>query len=224
MAAFLAATEGDPTFENLVAKNRHEGRVGDEVYEAIIDTATQSRYAPGTLSAVETTALYSQFERRMRDFDVELIGDTATDEERARILYELRNWLRAWTRELMSDGERVDWLEADKPNLTFEDLVDDLRVKGHDDDAIHVAIIEISIPSRASGTEAESANGRSSSDPLHAFSDNLAREQHELRESLDAQRMQVDEYKGCWRRKILNSPRSSRSGHSSSETGKMRSS
>ena len=44
----------------LVAHNEAKGLVGDAVYEAIIDTATHGHNAPGTLSDIETTAVYSR--------------------------------------------------------------------------------------------------------------------------------------------------------------------
>ena len=141
VAAFLAATLGDLTPEDLVART---GRVGGpDYYEAVIAIATHGGYAPGKVSAVETTALYSQFELRMRDFDEQLIRDGASVEERARILYELRNWLRAWTRELMDNRVLAEFLAAKEANPRFEDLAAKFGAMGlvDDADAVYEAII-----------------------------------------------------------------------------------
>jgi hypothetical protein len=43
MAESLDSTDPNPTFEALVERQRSRGRVGDEIYEAIIASATRSR-------------------------------------------------------------------------------------------------------------------------------------------------------------------------------------
>jgi hypothetical protein len=43
LAVWLADNERNPTFEQLVALNERRGLVGDDVYEAIIASSTQSR-------------------------------------------------------------------------------------------------------------------------------------------------------------------------------------
>ncbi len=42
-AEHLTANEPNPSFEDLVARQQAKGRVGDEIYEAIIASATRSR-------------------------------------------------------------------------------------------------------------------------------------------------------------------------------------
>lgn len=141
VADFLATYEGNPTFEELVALNESRGLVGDAVYEAIIATATHGHHPPGTLSDIETTALYTEFELRMRDYNEQLTGAGVSAEQRARILSELRNSLRAWTRELMSNREVAEFLTAYEGNPSFEDLVARNEAKGLAGDAVYEAII-----------------------------------------------------------------------------------
>jgi hypothetical protein len=142
VADFLAASETRSTFEELVAHSQAKGLVGDEVYEAIITSATNGHYAAATLSDVETTALYSQFELQMREYNARLLHDGVGIEERARIVCELRSSLRAWTRDLMSNRPAAEWLEANESNPSFEDLVARNEAKGLVGDAIYDAIIE----------------------------------------------------------------------------------
>ncbi|MGX9791297.1 toxin glutamine deamidase domain-containing protein [Mycobacterium sp. MMS18-G62] len=141
VADFLAASEANPSFEDLVARNEAKGLVGDGVYEAIIHSATHGHYAAGTLSDVETTSLYSQFEVQMREYNERLLRDGVGVEERARIVCELRSSLRAWTRDLMSNRPAAEWLAANESNPGFEDLVARNVAKGLEGDAVYEAII-----------------------------------------------------------------------------------
>ena len=153
VAEFLAAYETHPTFEELVAHNQAKGLVGDAVYEAIINTATHSYNAPGTLSDIETTDLYSQFELQMRAYHDQLIRDGVSVEQRARTLSELRNSLRAWTRDLMSNRVVAEFLAAYEGRSTFEDLVAHYEEKGLVGDAVYEAVIHTATHSHyAAGT------------------------------------------------------------------------
>jgi PII-like signaling protein len=141
IADFLATYEGNPSFADLVAHNEGKGLVGDAVYEAIIHTATHSHYAPGTLSDIETTDLYSQFELQMRSYHELLIRDGVNVEDRARILSELRNALRGWTRDLMSNRVVAEFLAEYEGRPTFEELVAHNEARGVEGDAVYEAII-----------------------------------------------------------------------------------
>jgi hypothetical protein len=141
-AEVLAANESNHTFADLVARHEQNGLVGDAVYEAIIDTATHNRYAPGTLSGVETTAVYSDFEHRLRELNEQLTRDGVGVEERARALSDLRTSLRTWTRELMANRAAADWLAANETPLSFEDLVARKEARGLVGDAVYEDIID----------------------------------------------------------------------------------
>jgi hypothetical protein len=141
-ADFLAANERTSTFDELVARNEARGLIGEAVHEAIIQTATQGRFAPGSLSDVETTSVYSDFEVRLRELNEQLVRDGMPVGERARLLSDLRSSLRGWTRELMSNRLAADWLAANESNPTFEDLVARYEAKGLTGDAVYDAIVD----------------------------------------------------------------------------------
>jgi hypothetical protein len=160
VADFLAASEGNPSFGDLVAHNEAKGLTGDAVYEAIIHTATHGHYAAGTLSDVETTALYSQFELQMRDYNERLLHEGVGAQERARIVCELRSSLRAWTRDLMSNRAAAEWLAANESNPSFEDLVARNEAKGLVGDAVHEAIIHTATHSHYAAATLSNAETR----------------------------------------------------------------
>ncbi len=152
-AEVLAANESTLTFDELVARNEAKGLTGDAVYEAIIDTATHGRFAPGSLSDVETTLVYSDFELRLRELNEQLVRDGMPVEERARLLSDLRSSLRGWTRELMSNRAAADWLAANESNPSFDDLVARYEAKGLTGDAVYEAIVDAATHSHyATGT------------------------------------------------------------------------
>jgi hypothetical protein len=152
-ADWLAANESNPSFEDLVARYEAKGLTGDAVYEAVVDSATHSHYATETLSNAETRTVYTTFELRMREVGEQLASDEVGLEEQARTLYELRASIRTWTRSLMADRETADYLTANEPNPTFEDLVARQRAKGRVGDEIYEAIIASATRSRASVNE-----------------------------------------------------------------------
>ncbi|MGV0815337.1 toxin glutamine deamidase domain-containing protein [Mycolicibacterium boenickei] len=141
-ADWLSTNTSNPTFEELVARNEERGLIGDAVYEAIVETATHSRLAPGSLSDVETGAIYSQFELGMRALNEQMVRDEVSIEDRARTLAGLRSSLRAWTRELMENRPAADWLSANESAPTFEDLVARYEAKGLTGNAVYQAIID----------------------------------------------------------------------------------
>ncbi len=149
-ADLLAGLESDPTFDDLVARHQARGLVGDEVYDAIIDTATRSHYAASTLSDLETRTVYTQGELRMRELKQQLIDEGRSPEDIARTMYEMRRTIRTWTRELMSNRPLADYLNEKESNPTFEQLVEKNRSKGLEGDDIYRAIIDSSTRSRGS--------------------------------------------------------------------------
>jgi hypothetical protein len=154
VADFLTMYEGSPTFDQLVARNEARGLDGDAIYEAIIESATHSHYAQGTLTDAETRTVYTTFELRMRLVHEQLVSSDAGLEEQARALYGMRAELRMWTRSLMENREMAEWLNANEPNPTFEALVERQRKKGLTGDAIYEAIIASATRSRASVNDA----------------------------------------------------------------------
>ncbi|CDO28960.1 alpha/beta hydrolase [Mycolicibacterium porcinum] len=141
-AEFLARATVNPTFEDLVARNAERGLAGDAIFEAIIDSSTHSRLAPGSLTDIETGAVYSQFELGLRSLNEQLVRDGVSAEDRARQLSGLRSSLRSWTRELMENRAAADWMAANESNPSFEDLVARYERKGLTGDDVYNAIID----------------------------------------------------------------------------------
>jgi glycerophosphoryl diester phosphodiesterase len=141
-AEVLAANENTSTFAELVARHEADGLEGDAVFEAIIDTATHSRYTPGTLSGVETSSVYADFEHRLRELNEQLTRDGVSVEERARTMADLRGSLRLWTRELMANRAAAQWLAANENTLGFEELVARKQARGLQGDAVYEDIID----------------------------------------------------------------------------------
>ncbi|MCP3812082.1 hypothetical protein NLX62_07065, partial [Mycobacteriaceae bacterium Msp059] len=105
-------------------------------------------HASGTLSEGQAIAAFSEGEARMRDLDDRLIHDGVSAEERARQLSELRNSLRTWAYDLMSNREAAEFLSRSTVNPTFEHLVAGNAERGLTGDAIFEAIIDSSTHSR----------------------------------------------------------------------------
>ncbi|KMV15170.1 hypothetical protein ACT17_26295 [Mycolicibacterium conceptionense] len=141
-AEFLARATVNPTFEDLVARNTERGLTGDAIFEAIIDSSTHSRLAPGSLTDIETGAVYSQFELGLRALNEQMINDGLSAEDRARQLSALRSSLRSWTRELMENRAAADWMAANESNPSFEDLVARYERKGLTGEDVYDAIID----------------------------------------------------------------------------------
>lgn len=108
------------------------------------------RYSGGTLSDEETRTVYLHGELRMRQLNEELIRRGVSAEKRAHIMFEQRNKLRSWARQLMSDRQLAEYLNANERNLTFEDLVAKNQARGLSGDALYDAIVESSTRSRPS--------------------------------------------------------------------------
>lgn len=107
-------------------------------------------YNPGSLSAEEARTVYTQGELRMRELNKQLADQGLSTEERAKVMFEQRNALRSWTRDLMSNRALADQLNATEPNLTFGDLVAKNQARGVTGDDLYRGIIESSTRSRTS--------------------------------------------------------------------------
>ena len=107
-------------------------------------------YNPGSLSESETRTVYAQGELRMRDLNDQLTRQGVSAEERAKVMFEQRNALRSWSRDLMKNRTLADQLNRTDPNLTFDDLVAKNAAKGIKSDEIYQKIIESATRSRPS--------------------------------------------------------------------------
>jgi hypothetical protein len=86
----------------------------------------------------------------MRELRDQLLRDGVSAEERARTMYGMRATIRTWTRSLMADRQMAEWLNANEPNPTFDELVARNRAKGRVGDEIYEAIVASSTRSRGS--------------------------------------------------------------------------
>ncbi|MDM4142592.1 MULTISPECIES: hypothetical protein [Mycobacterium] len=107
-------------------------------------------YNTGTLSAEEARTVYAQGELRMRQLNEQLIKQGLSPEARAKMMFELRNSLRSWTRELMADRGLADQLNATQPNKALDELIAKAQANGLKGDSVWNSIIESSTRSRPS--------------------------------------------------------------------------
>nr|WP_234712904.1 alpha/beta hydrolase [Mycolicibacterium komanii] len=106
-----------------------------------IRTLGLPNHARASLSDAEATTVYGEGEQRLRELADRLAGDRVDLRERARILSEHRNALKAWTRELMANRELADLLAARDTTETFDDLVAHNEAKGLVGEEIYETII-----------------------------------------------------------------------------------
>ncbi|WP_329604374.1 alpha/beta hydrolase [Mycolicibacterium fortuitum] len=185
-AEFLARATVNPTFEDLVARNAERGLTGDAIFEAIIDSSTHSRLAPGSLTDIETGAVYSQFELGLRALNVQMVNDGHSAEDRARTLSGLRSSLRAWTRELMENRPAADWMAANESNPSFDDLVARYERKGLTGDDVYNANID-------SATHSHYSAGTLTNEETRTVYTNYELRMRELRDQLLRDGVSVEE-------------------------------
>ncbi|MEX3654969.1 MULTISPECIES: alpha/beta hydrolase [Mycolicibacterium] len=185
-AEFLARATVNPTFEDLVARNAERGLTGDAIFEAIIDSSTHSRLAPGSLTDIETGAVYSQFELGLRALNAQMVNDGHSAEDRARTLSGLRSSLRAWTRELMENRPAADWMAANESNPSFDDLVARYERKGLTGDDVYNAIID-------SATHSHYSAGTLTNEETRTVYTNYELRMRELRDQLLRDGVSVEE-------------------------------
>ena len=78
--------------------------------QGVPDALGVPSYTPGTLTDAEARAAYTDGERRMHDLNERLTREGLGLEERARLMSKLRDSLRAWTRDLMSNRGVAEFL------------------------------------------------------------------------------------------------------------------
>ena len=118
-------------------------------------------YNPGTLSPDEARTVYLQGEQRMRQLNEQLMQQGVSPEQRAKTMFDLRNQLRSWSRDLMSERALADQLNATEPNLTLDQLIAKNQAKGLTGNDIWNSIIDSSTRSRGS------VNATLGIDPAH---------------------------------------------------------
>ncbi|OBB97167.1 alpha/beta hydrolase [Mycolicibacterium peregrinum] len=139
----------DPT--ELPAQDRTEGH--DYPPDHISDLLDLPAYHPGSLSDYEVRSVYLNGEQRMHALHENLVQRGVDPETRARAMFEARNELRSWARELMSDRAGAERLTRENPNQSWDDIVAKYRERGLDGDDLYNTIADRSMASRPSVNE-----------------------------------------------------------------------
>lgn len=111
-------------------------------------------YSPGSLSGEEARGVYAQGELRMRELNDQLIKQGLSSEERAKVMFEQRNSLRSWVRDLMGDRDGAADVTAKNPNYTWDEIVAQRKARGLSGNDLYDSIIESSTRSRTSVNDA----------------------------------------------------------------------
>lgn len=131
-------------------ENRHEtvteGSPNTPGQNADSEGTYEREIKPGTLSNVDTRKWYLEQEAKIPN----LIDHSLPLEQQAKQAFDLRNQYRMQARELMSDRQLAESLNATDPNLTWEQIIQKQIDKGLSGDDIYKAIIESSQRSRTS--------------------------------------------------------------------------
>ncbi|QCQ93641.1 hypothetical protein [Rhodococcus sp. SGAir0479] len=105
-------------------------------------------YLPGTLGSRDARIVYLHAEReiaRANEIQKQL---GVPVEARARVGFEMRNALRAYTRRIMADRATALGLDRTDPNMTWEQITGRYRARGLDGPALFEAIAESASKSR----------------------------------------------------------------------------
>ena len=105
-------------------------------------------YLPGTLDSRDARIVYLHGEREIARANETQKALGVPAEVRARVLFEMRNALRTYTRVIMADRTTALGLEITDPNMTWEQITARYRARGLDGPALHEAIAESATKSR----------------------------------------------------------------------------
>lgn len=139
----------DPT--ELPVQDRTDGH--EYPPDHISDLLGLPAYHPGSLSDYEVRSVYLNGEQRMHALHENLVQRGVDPETRARAMFEARNELRSWARELMSDRAGAERLTRENPNHSWDDIVAKYRERGLDGDDLYNTIADRSMESRPSVNE-----------------------------------------------------------------------
>jgi hypothetical protein len=102
----------------------------------------------GGSPSLEPRRFYLAGERGIAARADELAASGTSAEERARILYEMRNALRTQARGLMDGRHVAQWLDVNDPNRSWEQITERYRRRGLSGDDLWNAISEAASRSR----------------------------------------------------------------------------
>lgn len=107
-------------------------------------------YPHGTLSNDETRTVYTRGELKMKELDAQWAKQGVPVEERAKRMFEMRNSLRGWTRELMSDRSAAEVLKANEKSMTWQQALDKAASRGYTGENAYRYLIDAATRSRGS--------------------------------------------------------------------------
>lgn len=107
-------------------------------------------YTPGSLPDEEARTVYLNGELRMRELNEQLIKQGLNAEQRAKIMFEQRNALRTWIRDISSNRADAEGLNKSDPNMSWEQVKAKYQAQGLTGDDLYNTIVERSTASRAS--------------------------------------------------------------------------
>lgn len=107
-------------------------------------------YPHGTLSNDETRTVYTRGELKMKELDAQWTKQGVPVEERAKRMFEMRNSLRGWTRELMSDRPTAEALKANEKNMSWQQALDKAASRGYTGENAYRYLIDSATRSRGS--------------------------------------------------------------------------
>lgn len=107
-------------------------------------------YPHGTLSNDETRTVYTRGELKMKELDAQWAKQGVPVEERAKRMFEMRNSLRGWTRELMSDRSAAEVLKANEKSMTWRQALDKAASRGYTGENAYRYLIDAATRSRGS--------------------------------------------------------------------------
>ncbi|SKU86089.1 putative transmembrane protein [Mycobacteroides abscessus subsp. massiliense] len=105
-------------------------------------------YPHGTLSNDETRTVYTRGELKMKELDAQWTKQGVPVEERAKRMFEMRNSLRGWTRELMSDRPAAEALKASEKNMSWQQALDKAASRGYTGENAYRYLIDSATRSR----------------------------------------------------------------------------
>jgi hypothetical protein len=145
----IAGEHRDPDVEPSADSHRNDDYPPDHIAH-LLDLPT---YGRGTLTDVEVRSVYLNGEQRMHALQDALVAQGVDAETLAHTMFEARNELRSWARELMSDREGAAKLDRESPNRSWDDIVAKYRERGLSGDQLYETIAERSMASRQSVNE-----------------------------------------------------------------------
>lgn len=134
--------------DTLTAPGTANVEPASNVGSAAVEIPGVPLYLHGTLDSRDARIVYLHGEREIARANETQKALGIPAEMRARVLFEMRNALRTYTRQIMADRATAVGLELTDPNMTWEQITGRYHARGLDGQALHEAIAESASKSR----------------------------------------------------------------------------